>query len=59
MGKKHKKVCLALENIKDFLISASVVTECISISAFPPLLGIPIGITSSVIQLKIKNNCRN
>ena len=30
-----------------------VVTECISISAFASLLGIPIGITSSAIGLKI------
>ena len=32
---------------------ALVVTGCISISAFASLLGIPIGITSSAIGLKI------
>ena len=32
---------------------ALVVTECISISVFASLLGIPIGITSSAIGLKI------
>ena len=32
---------------------ASTITECISISAFAPLLGILIGISSSAIGLKI------
>ena len=36
-----------------FLILAPVVTGCISISAFTSLLGIPIGITSSAMILKI------
>ena len=34
------------------LILGSVVTRCISISAFASLIGIPIGIASSVIGLK-------
>ena len=48
MSKKHKKVCRTLNYI---LISAT--TGCISIFAFASLLGIPIGITSSAIILKI------
>ena len=36
-----------------FLILASVVTGCISISIFASLLGIPIRTTSSAIRLKI------
>ena len=47
MSEKHKKVCTTLDYIKHFLILASTVTRCISISAFASLLGIHIGITSS------------
>ena len=51
--KKHKKVCTTLNYIEHFLILASTITGCISISAFASLIGIPIGITSSAIGLKI------
>ena len=47
MSKKHKKVCMTLNYTKHFIILASTITGCISISAFDSLLGIPIGITSS------------
>ena len=53
MSKKHKKVCANLNYVEHFLILASTITDCISISAFASLLGIPVGITSSVIGLKI------
>ena len=53
MNKKHKKICTTLNYIEKFLIPASKITGCISISAFASLPGIPIGITSSEIQLKI------
>ena len=53
MSRKHKKVCTTLNYIEHFLILASTITGCISISAFASLLGIPIGITSSTIGLKI------
>ena len=52
-SKKHKKVCTTLIYIEHFLILASAVTECVSISAFTPLVGIPIGITISVAGLQI------
>ena len=52
MNKRHKKVCTALNYIEHFLIPASKITGCISISDFASLPGIPIGITSSAIQLK-------
>ena len=51
MSKKHEEVCT--NYIERFLILASVVTRCVSISAFSPLIGISIGITSSAIRLKI------
>ena len=53
MSKKHQKVCTTLNYIEHFLIFASRITGYISISAFASLLGIPIGITSSEIALKI------
>ena len=53
MSNKHQKFCTTLSYIKCFLILASVVAGCISISAFASLLGIPIGTTSSDIDLKL------
>ena len=53
MSKKHKKVPKTLNYIKHLLILASKITGWVSISAFSSLVGIPIGITSSTIGLKI------
>ena len=53
MSNKHKKVCMTPNYIEHFLILTSVVTGCISTSAFASLLGIPIGITVYTIGLKI------
>ena len=53
MRNKNKKVCATLNYIEHFLILASAVTGCISISAFASLVGIPIGIASFVIVLKV------
>ena len=53
MSKKHKKFCRVLNYIDHLLILASTITGCILISAFASLVGIPIGIASSIIELKI------
>ena len=53
MSRKHKKICTTLNYIEHFLILASTITGCISISAFASLIRIPIGIASSAIGLKI------
>ena len=53
MSKKQKKVSTTLNYIENFLILASTITGCISISSFSSLIRIPIGITSSAIGLKI------
>ena len=53
MSKKHQKICRTLNFLKQFLLLASVFAGCISISAFASLIGIPIGIMSSAIGLKI------
>ena len=53
MSRRHKKVCATLNYTEHFLILASTITGCISISAFASLLGVPIGIASSA------TGCRN
>ena len=53
MSRKHEKVCTTLNCIEHFLVLASTITGCILVSAFASFLGIPIGITSSEIELKI------
>ena len=53
MSKKHKKFYTSLNYIEHFFIVASTITGCVSVSAFASLVGIPIGITSSEITLKI------
>ena len=49
-SKKHKNVLNYIENL---LALISTFTGCVSIFAFAFLVGIPIGITSSIIRLKI------
>ena len=53
ISRKHKKVCTTLNYTEHFLILGSIITECISISAFTFLLCIPIKITSSAKEWKI------
>ena len=53
MSEKHKKICTTLNYTEHFLILASTITGCVSVSAVASLIGIPIGITSSAIGLKI------
>ena len=53
MSKKHKNVYRVLNYIEQLLILISTVAGCVSISTFTSLVGIPIGITSSAIRLKI------
>ena len=53
MSRKHKKICITLNYIEHFLILVSTITGCVFISAFASLIGIPMGITSSSIGLKI------
>ena len=53
MSKKHKKVCTTLNYIEHLLILAFVVTGCVSISTFTSIVGIPLGITSSAVVIKL------
>ena len=52
ISRKHKKVCTTLNYIEQFLILASTITRCVSISAFSSLVGIPVGKASFAIGLK-------
>ena len=47
------KKCTTLNYVEQFLILASTITWCISISGFASLIGVPIGIMSSAMRLKI------
>ena len=53
MNEKHKKVYRALSYFENFIIFISAVSGCVSLAAFASLVGVPIGITSSVIRLNI------
>ena len=53
MNKKHKKVCRVLNYIEHSLILISTVTGWVSIFAFASLVGIPMRITSTAVELKI------
>ena len=53
ISRKYKKVCATMNYIEHFLILASLITGCISVSTFDSLLGMPIGIMSSATGLKI------
>ena len=53
MSKNHIKVCTTLNYIKHFLILASTINGGVSVLAFASLLGIPKGIKSSAIGLKV------
>ena len=52
MSKRNKKVCRTANFIERFLILASEITGCFSISVFASFVGIPMGITSSAVGLE-------
>ena len=53
ISKKHKNVCTTQSYIEHSLIFGSTITGCVSISPFPSLVGVPIGITSSATAVKV------
>ena len=53
ISKKSKRTCKNLNYVEQLLILASTVTYCVFISAFASLVGIPVGITSSTVGLKM------
>ena len=53
MNEKYKKTCKSLNYVKNLLILVSIVTGCLSISAFASLFCVSVGITRSVVETKI------
>ena len=53
MSRKHKQVCTTLNHIEHFLILASAITGCISISDFSSLFGVPIAVMRSAIGVTV------
>ena len=53
MSEKYKKMCKVMNYFEHFLIFISAVSGCVSISAFALVIGVPVGITSSALGLKI------
>ena len=53
ISRKQNKFCITLKHIEHFLILASTITGCISISAFAPFLVISIAFTGYATTLKI------
>ena len=53
MSEKNKKIRRYLNYGENLLILSSIITGCVSISAFALLICIPVGITSSAVGIKI------
>ena len=53
MSKKYNNVRRFLNYFEHFLVFVSAVSGCFSISAFASLVGVPVGIASSTVELKI------
>ena len=53
LEEKEQNELISRKHIDHFPILASTITGCISASDFASFIGIPIGMTSSVIELKI------
>ena len=52
MSEKYERTCKYLNYVGNFLISISIVTTCVSISAFTSLVCDPVGIMSSAVGIK-------
>ena len=53
MSRKYKMIGKYLNHVEDLLILASKVTGCVSISAFASLVAIPVGISSTAVEIKV------
>ena len=53
MSEKYKKTCKYLNYVEHLLILASTIAGCVSISAFASLVCVPVGITSSAVEINI------
>ena len=53
MSTKHKRVCTTLNYVEHLLFLPFAFSGCLSIFAFASIVGIPIGITSLAVGLKV------
>ena len=53
MSEKHKKVRRALNYFEHFPFFVSAIRGCDSVSCFASLVGVPVGIKSSAVLLKV------
>ena len=53
ISEKYKKTCKYLNHVESLFILSSIITGCVSISAFASLVCIPVGSTSSAIGIKL------
>ena len=56
MSKKYEKICTTLNYIEYFLILASAITKCISLSTFASLIGILHSIEVSISKALNNSN---
>ena len=56
MGEKRKKTRKYLNFAESLLILSSIITYCVSLSAFASLVCVPVDITSSEVGIKICGN---
>ena len=55
MSRKYKTIGKYLNHVEHLLILASKVTGCVSISAFTSLVAIPVGISSTAVEIKVSD----
>ena len=53
MSEKYKKTCNCLNYVEHLLILVLTITSCVSVSTFVSLVCVPVGITTSVVGIKI------
>ena len=53
MNEKHEKVCMTLNYVEHFLVFISVVSSCVSVSALPSEVSVPVCIVTSAVRLEI------
>ena len=53
ISEKHKNVCRALKHFQHFVAFVYAVSRCVSASVFASLVGVPVRIASSAVELKI------
>ena len=53
MTKKYEKTCKYLYHVEHLLILDSTIIGCVSMSAFVALVCVPVGITSSAVEINI------